>query len=184
MPDAERLTRRWLTDCVLALNLCPFAAPVLQGDGLRIALSPALEAEACLQDFLLELDRIQATTESEVATTLLVFERGLADFDEFLDVLSMAQDLLRQAGLEDLLQIASFHPEYLFEAEDTRSLSHYTNRSPYPTLHLLRQDMMARLLQEFPGSETIPARNIATLEALGSAGVAKLWRPLGLSGPD
>ncbi len=173
--QAEQLTRRWLTDCVLALELCPFAGPVVADSSLRVAVSSAADREQQVQDFLLELDRLQGSSEAEISTTLLVFDTGCRDFHAFLDLLDEANALLETAGLAGLVQLASFHPRYRFEGEPDDALSHYTNRSPFPTLHLLREAMVTRVLASYPDPAAIPVRNIARLESLGIEGVRELW---------
>ncbi len=178
MADAVQLTRRWLTDCVLALELCPFAAPVVRDNSLRIADSTALDAEACLRDFLSELDRIQSHSETEISTTLLVFSAGLGEFEDYLDFVDMAQQLLEKAALEDQFQLASFHPQYQFESESAGALGNYTNRSPLPVLHILREGVMSRVLATYPDPEAIPGRNIERLEAMGNSAVQALWAGL------
>ena len=176
MIEAEQQTRHWLHDCVLALELCPFAAPVVADDSLRIAVSEATDRPGQLQDFLAELDRLQGCDEREISTTLLVYASSAGDFDEFLDLLAQAQSLLEEAGLEGLVQLASFHPDYRFAGEDPEALSHFTNRSPRPTLHLLREAMLTRVLADYPDPEDIPRRNIMRLEAIGRDEVQRLWR--------
>jgi len=173
--DAEQLTRRWLRECVLALELCPFAAPVLKDESLRIAVSAATTAEQQLQDFLVELDLLQGCDERDISTTLLVFDAGPQDFAEFLQLLAQAEGLLQQAGLSGLVQLASFHPHYRFAGEPANSLSHYTNRSPRPMLHLLRESMLTRVLAAYPDPAAIPRRNIARLESMGREAVENLW---------
>jgi hypothetical protein len=176
--DPEELTRRWLQNCVLALDLCPFAAPVLRDRSLRIAVSEALDSRGQLQDFLFELDYLQQRSESEVSTTLLVLSRGPADFENFLGLLEAAQQLLLDAGLEGVVQLAHFHPAYRFAGEDLNDLSHFTNRSPLPVLHLLRESMMTRVLAAYPDPAEIPRRNMETLRELGREGVERLWASL------
>jgi hypothetical protein len=178
LADAAELIRRWLTDCVLALDLCPFAAPVVRDGSLRIAESTAVEADACGRDFLSELDLVQSSTEAEISTTLLVFSAALTDFHEYLDFLDSAQHLLQQAGLEEQFQLASFHPQYQFESEPIGSLGNYTNRSPLPVIHIIRESMMSRVLASYANPEAIPGRNIAHLEAMGERAVQALWAGL------
>lgn len=163
----ERQTRQWLADFVVGLNLCPFARPVLDSPALRIAVCEASESPAIRRAFLSELDRLQSSPESEIATSLLVFSHALRDFDEYLDFLDRAQELLELAGLEGLVQLASFHPQYLFEGEPPESASHYSNRSPWPTIHFIREDMLSRVLGDFPDADAIPARNVMALSDIG-----------------
>ena len=175
---AEQQIRRWLEEFVVGLNLCPFARPVLGSAQLRIAVCEAASDTALQTFFLTELDRLQSTAESEIATSLLVFTGALASFDDYLDFLDHAQELVYLAGLEGVVQLASFHPDYQFEGEAENAASHYSNRSPWPTIHLLREDMLARALMDFPDPEGIPQRNIATLDQLGTAELHKRWEAM------
>lgn len=175
---AEARTRRWLAEFVVGLNLCPFARPLLDSVQLRIAVIGAADLAALQATFLSELDLIQARPEAEIATSLLVFTGALADFDDYLDFLALAQELVGDVGLEGLVQLASFHPDYRFEGEAGDSPSHFSNRSPYPTIHLIREDMLERVLVDFPDPEGIPGRNIATLEELGVEELRRRWKEL------
>lgn len=178
MADPQQLVERWLQDCVLGLELCPFAAPVVREQSLRIAVSEAAQAEQQLQDFLLELDRLQCASEEEISTSLLVFAQGPADFEEFLDLVDQAQGLLEAAELEGIVQIAHFHPRYLFADEPVDGVTHYTNRSPLPIIHLLREAMLSRVLETFPHAEQIPQRNIERLVNMGRQEIEQRWRSL------
>lgn len=163
---------------MLGLELCPFAAPVLRDGSLRIAVSEAADPAARLQAFLGELDALQRSSETEISTTLLVYACGPDDFHDFLALVESADALLLESGLDGLLQLAHFHPRYQFAGEAESSLSHFTNRSPLPTLHLLRESMMTRLLASYPDPESIPVRNTQRLERLGAAAVAAKWAAL------
>jgi hypothetical protein len=183
LTEAERLTRRWLEECVLALGLCPFAAPVLRDTSLRIAVSEASNAADQLRDFVQELELLQRVLETEVSTTLLVFDAGLEDFMQFLERLEQCQAWLEQSGLEGIIQLASFHPHYLFGGEDPQALSHFTNRSPRPTIHLLREELLSKAIERYPDTQAIPANNIALLEEMGAARVMELWQRVGVALP-
>ena len=119
--------------------------------------------------YLQELDLICHSSESEIATSLLVLPAGLEDFDTYLHFIDNANNLLEEQGLAGTIQLASFHPQYQFDDEPEGATSHFTNRSPYPMIHFLREEMMDRVLQEFPNPEEIPLRNIETLEAMNAA---------------
>jgi hypothetical protein len=178
MNDEERHIRRWLEEFVVGLNLCPFARPLLAAPNLRIAVSGETDVRALHRVFLQELDLLQGCAESDIATTLLAFPRALDDFNDYLHFLDDAQALLSQSGLEGLVQLASFHPEYRFAGEAPEAASHYSNRAPYPIIHLLREDMMTRVLEDFPEPQRIPDRNIATLNAIGVDELQQRWRAL------
>lgn len=174
----EHLIRRWLDEFVVGLNLCPFARPLLGAPNLRIAVCDDTDTAALHRAFLRELDLLQQSTEQEIATTLLVFPCALADFDDYLWLLEDAQELLHRAGLEGQVQLASFHPEYRFAGEPPDAASHYSNRAPYPIIHLLREDMLTRVLDDAADPARIPDRNIETLTAIGVAELQRRWRVL------
>jgi hypothetical protein len=174
----EARIRTWLAELVVGLNLCPFARPLLGADNLRIAVCDSADTASARRRFLLELDLLQRSSEQEVATTLLAFPSAFADFETYLDFLDEARALLADAGLEGVVQLASFHPLYQFAGEPPGAASHYSNRSPYPLVHLLREDMLSRVLAEDSDPQEIPARNIATLEGIGVAALEQRWREL------
>jgi len=182
LPGAvEKHVRAWLETFVVGLNLCPFARPyVLPGqltsDSLRIAICSDQTPDVLHRAFLQELDYLQSNSEQDVATTLLVFPNALESFDDYLGFLEGAQALLAPAGLEGLVQLASFHPEYQFEGEPPNAASHYSNRAPYPIIHILREDMLERVLRDYPDPESIPTANIETLEGIGVVELEARWR--------
>jgi hypothetical protein len=178
VPAAERHIRAWLDEFVVGLNLCPFARPLLGATNLRIAICEDSAPEALRRAFLRELDLLQRSTEREVATTLLAFPHALTDFEEYLAFLDQAQQLLEESGLEGLVQLASFHPQYRFEGEGEDAASHYSNRSPYPLIHLLREDMLSRALDDFADPDKIPERNIETLGDIGVEELERRWQAI------
>ncbi|WP_246590087.1 DUF1415 domain-containing protein [Marinobacterium ramblicola] len=182
--QAQNLTRDWVEKMVVGLNLCPFAAPVVRAGTIRYRVSEARDEENFLRDFLQQLSDLVETPEAELSTTLLITPWLLADFDDFLDIVADAEALIEQAGVEDLFQIATFHPGYLFDGVDADDISHWTNRAPYPTLHLIRQDEMSRALASYRDPESIPGRNIKRLRELGRAGLLAQFPPLAAYWPE
>jgi uncharacterized protein len=176
--SVESTVRAWLESFVVGLNLCPFARPLLGADNLRIVSCEQTEAAALQRAFLEELDRLQASSEAAIATTLLAFPQALTGFEEYLDFLDECQQLLVESGLEGVLQLASFHPRYRFEGEDEAGSSHYSNRAPYPIIHFLRESMLTRVLADYPDPEAIPGNNIATLSAIGVTELKRRWQAL------
>ncbi len=168
---AERVRQtlyRWLESFVVGLNLCPFAKPLLRADNLRITVCSESDARGRSHALLHELNELQGSSEEQIATTLLVFTAGLDEFEQFLDFVATAQELLVSAGLEGLIQLASFHPRYQFAGEPAEAASHFSNRAPYPVIHLLRESMLTRVLDAYDQPELIPENNIHTLNSLGS----------------
>jgi hypothetical protein len=166
-------TRQWLDDIVVGLNLCPFAAPVISNNGLYIEVSDADQSEQQLAAVLQQLDKLQQVDASDIETSLLIFSHGLSDFDQYWELVGIANDLLQQVGLEGIIQIASFHPYYQFEEVAEDDVSHYTNRSPYPMLHFIREEQLSRALQSYPDPQQIPQRNIRRLRQLGKKALLK-----------
>jgi len=169
-------TRAWVERVVIGLKLCPFApVPALQGL-IRYAISDAESPAALLKDLATELQRLVATPPEELETTLLIHPQVLQDFQDFNDFLELADELLRMLGLEGEIQIASFHPQYQFAGTEPDDIGNATNRSPYPTLHLLREQSIARAVDSFGDTDSISVANLATLEKLGPAGLESLLR--------
>lgn len=175
---AIEVTGRWLERVVIGLNLCPFARQVVDDGSVRLTVSDAVKDEAVVKAVLMELDALHNSCEEDVATGLLIFSHGLKDFDHYLSVLDQAQQLLEQVGLEGIFQIASFHPDYRFAGVDEGDLGNYTNRSPLPMLHFIREAQLDRVLENYPYPEAIPENNIKTLNALGPEAVRLLYDSL------
>ena len=169
-------TRRWLEAAVIGLNLCPFAKAVHGKGQIRWVLSAARDPEALLADLVRELRWLADADPDAVETTLLVHPNVLADFLDFNDFLDVADAALEELGLEGTLQVASFHPQYQFADSEPGDIANHTNRSPHPTLHLLREASIDKAVAAFPEAEAIYERNIETLRALGGEGWARLWR--------
>ena len=169
-------TREWLEKAVIGLNLCPFAKAVYVKNQVRIVVSAAKHLDILLEDLDRELDFLAAANPDEVDTTLLVHPTLLPDFLDFNDFMQLADAAVEDHELEGILQIASFHPQFQFEGTESDDMGNYTNRAPFPILHLLREASIARAVAAFPEAETIYERNIETLKALGHAGWQALWR--------
>ncbi|WER44944.1 DUF1415 domain-containing protein [Cupriavidus sp. WKF15] len=163
-------TRHWLARAVIGLNLCPFAKSVYVKEQVRYVVSDATQAADLLDELERELKLLAETDTAQVDTTLLIVPEALADFLEFNDFLYFADRLLGSLRLEGTLQIASFHPQYQFEGTEPDDIENYTNRAPYPILHLLREDSIARAAEAYPDAADIYERNMATLRRLGHAG--------------
>ena len=165
--EVERKTLGWVKDFVIGLNLCPFARPLVASDALRVTVCEATDDESVAVTLLDEIERIQKASEAEIATTLVVLTNALQRFDDYLAFLDGAQQLLEEMDLLGVLQLASFHPDYQFAGEPIEAASHFTNRAPFPMIHVLREDMLTRALETYPNPEQIPERNSQKLEDLG-----------------
>lgn len=175
--DAETVvadTRRWLERAVVGLNLCPFAKGVLAKRQVHFAVSAADDPQGLLDDFGRELQALVALDASDRDTTLLMAPHGMDDFLGFNDLVGKAERLVRKRGLEGVVQVASFHPRFVFAGTDEDDITNFTNRAPHPTLHLLREDSIARAVEAFPDPAAIYDTNMQTLEDLGPDGWAAL----------
>ena len=170
--------RAWIECFVVDLNFCPFARPVVSSDALRIVACESASPEAITTLLITELNLLSQSSESDIATSVLVLPEGLEEFDDYLGFLDDAQTVLEEMGLEGEIQLASFHPDYRFEGEPVDAVSHFTNRAPYPLIHLLRETMVTSALENYLNPERIPERNIQTLERLGLAGIERLLHSL------
>jgi len=176
MDDAAalRATRAWVEQAVIGLNLCPFAKAVQTKNLIRYACSDARDTHELLDALRSELQRLADTPMEELETTLLVHPQVLGDFLDYNDFLDEADALLCEMGLHGMLQIASFHPDYQFAGTTADDIENATNRSPHPTLHLLREASIERAVAAFPEPEAIYEANQRTLRALGPKGWAEL----------
>ena len=169
-------TRDWVERIVIGLKLCPFApAPAIKGL-IRYAMSDAETKEALLEDLATELQHLAAAPPEELETTLLIHPRVLQDFYDFNDFLEVADELLRVLELEGEIQIASFHPDYQFAGTESDDIGNETNRSPYPTLHLLREESITRAVDSFGDTSSIHTTNLTTLQQLGRESLQALKR--------
>lgn len=172
-------TRIWLERAVIGLNLCPFAKSVHVKGQVHYAVSRADSAQALLEDLIFELKALASHDPSTRDTTLLIAPDCLTDFLDFNDFLAQADQALCDLELDGVLQIADLHPSYQFAGTTADDITNFTNRSPYPTLHLLREDSIDRAVAAFPEAEMIFEKNMQTMEQLGAEG----WAALGV-GPS
>lgn len=173
-------TRHWLEKAVIGLNLCPFAKAVHVKKQIRYAVSDAENTEDLHLDLVAELEVLQLADSNDIDTTLLIHPKVLTDFLDYNDFLDIADATLAGLGLEGRIQIASFHPQYRFADTLPDDISNYTNRSPYPMLHLLREASIDRAVTAYPDAGEIFNRNIETMRRLGLHG----WNFLDIDAPN
>lgn len=166
----------WLEKVVIGLNLCPFAKPIHVKNQIRYVVSPALERETLLDDLKRELSLFVAAAPEQTESTLLIHPRMLSEFVEYNDFLADCELAIEEMALAGVVQVASFHPQYQFAGTKIDDVTNYTNRSPFPMLHLLREASVTRAVESFPDVESIYKKNMATLKKLGNAGVERLFR--------
>lgn len=168
-------TREWLEKAVIGLNLCPFAKAVHVRGQVRFVVSDATDEEALLADLLHELESLYDADPEVVETTLLIHPWVLGDFLDYNQFLDIADAAVSELELDGEIQVASFHPDYEFADSQSGDIENFSNRSPYPTLHLLRETSIARAVAAFPDAASIYDRNMDTLRKLGHAGWKQLW---------
>ena len=167
-------TKHWLEQVVIGLNFCPFAKPVFDQGKIHYQVSDAQSLECCLEDLIAEAERLDRQAEFE--TTLLIYENGLQGFDDFLDALEIANDLMDEQGYEGVYQLASFHPDYCFADSNENDPANYTNRSPYPMFHLIREKSLEQALAHYPEPEKIPEMNVQLAQELGLEKMQRLLK--------
>lgn len=165
-------TRYWVKSTVIHYNLCPFAGQVFAGDKVGFEVSSATTQEQLLEDCLLAIQQMLATPREELETSLLIHPHVMNDFSDYNDFLGIIDVLLEETELAGIVQVASFHPDYCFADSGENDAANFTNRSPYPMLHLLREDSISEAVEEWSERsldvEQIPVRNIETLRKLGA----------------
>ena len=168
------LTKAWLEKAVIGLNLCPFAKAVYVKQQIRYVVSSARNTDALYEELSTELQHLHQSDPAEIDTTLLILPELLADFLDYNDFLDVADEAIEDLELDGEIQIASFHPDYQFADSEADDIENYTNRSPYPILHLLREASIERAVEAFPEAEEIYEKNMETLRKLGLEGWTNL----------
>lgn len=165
-------TKKWITSVVIGCNFCPFAAREVKRNSIHYQVETSTELNRCLLAFLQECIRLD--NHEAIETTLLIFPNAFKTFGVYLDLLSLAEKAIKKKGYEGIYQVASFHPLYRFADSPDSDAANYTNRSPYPMLHLLREEKIEQALKHYQEPEQIPKRNIQFAREKGLAYMKKL----------
>lgn len=165
--DIKTATQTWLKSIIIEHGICPFAKRELERGSIYFSVNHDTKIEPCLLHLMLECDRLD--TETDIETTLLIYADAFVEFDDYLDFIEIAESLLAEQGYEGIYQLASFHPDYCFQGSAPDDAANYTNRSPYPMLHLLRESSIEQAVAGHPDPENIPQRNIELTRKLGLA---------------
>lgn len=163
--SAIQATSQWIEEVVVGLNFCPFAKKVLVNQQIDFDVIEDETIQRALESLLNKLEQMDA--EPALETSLLIFNQGFGVFEDYLDLHDSASFLIEKGGYSGIYQLASFHPNYVFEGEPVDDASHFTNRSPHPMLHILREESMQRVLEQYPNPEAIPDNNIEVARNLG-----------------
>jgi uncharacterized protein len=173
-PEIIASVKRWLEVAVIGLNFCPFAKAVHVKDQIRYVVSEATTVDALADDLVRKLEGLAESNPEKTDTTLLILPHVLDDFLDFNDFLDIADNIIEELELDSILQVAPFHPQFQFEGTEPDDITNHTNRSPFPILHLLREDSVTRAVEAFPDEMHIAENNMETLRKLGHAG----WKAL------
>ena len=165
-------TQNWLDRFVIEYSICPFARRERLNNSIRYQVLAGFSMQQHLEDLIIEAEHLDSQPDTE--TTLIIFSAAYTEFDDFLDMLAIAEAVLIEQGYEGVYQLASFHPDYCFADADSDDAANYTNRSPYPMLHLIREASIERVLANYPDPEQIPERNIRITRESGAA----FWQKL------
>ena len=166
--------KKWIKDFVIGLNLCPFAKHPFANNLIRYELLEFERSDDFIDSFFVETQLLLEAESSEISTSLIIISSGLEDFLFYLDVLDGCQDLLEKSGLDKHVQLASFHPLYQFEGTVSNDVTNYTNRSPFPLIHILRTDEVEKAIDSYGNTEEIPENNQKLLKRMGIEKVKKL----------
>jgi uncharacterized protein len=161
MPTNQQVidqTKKWITDIVIGCNFCPFAAHVVKQGSIHYQVEKATTFDSAIAAFIKEMTRLD--DDAGVETVFLIFPNSFKEFDDYLDLVALAEKALLKNGYEGIYQVASFHPVHTFADAVKEDAADYTNRSVYPMLHLLREASIDAALQNYKNPEQIPERNI------------------------
>ena len=175
--SAITVTRAWVSDFVVGLNMCPFAAPMLKNERLRIIGDTSTDLAAIESMLLSECQRLAEADPNDHGTTLIVYEQVAEQFFEYLDLVDRLNRLMNKQGWSGIFQLATFHPEYCFEGVSSDDLSHFTNRSPWPMVHLIREDDISRAVDTYADIALVAEKNVETLRKMGALKLRKLLLP-------
>lgn len=165
-------TKKWIVDVVIGCNLCPFAANVVKQQTIFYRVEENAEMDICLDSFVHEMKRLD--NDATIETSFLIFPNAFQKFDDYLDLVALAENRLKRIGYEGVYQVASFHPLYLFANSNENDAANYTNRSIYPMLQLLREESIDKALENYKSPESIPVRNINFAREKGLAYMKRL----------
>ena len=161
MLSAEKIieqTQQWIFDVVIGCNFCLFAAKVVKQQSIHYIVENGITKKEGLQTFIRECTRLDEA--KQIDTTIIIFPHAFEKFEDYLDLVDLAESLLKKEGYEGIYQVASFHPKYRFAGTGENDAANYTNRSVYPMLHLLREESIEKALEKYPDAAGIPERNI------------------------
>lgn len=176
--EAIELTKRWLEKMVIGQNLCPFAKKPYQKKSIRFRVYYKNQLNDLTPFIIDEFQLLQETSISEIETTLIILPNVLADFYQFWDYIGLTEKLIHDLDLNEIFQVASFHPNYQFGGTSPDDIENYTNRSPFPTIHILREESLTKAVDNYPDTEQIPYDNIAKLQELQHDGILNIYKQI------
>jgi hypothetical protein len=178
MPNIIQQTKDWIEQFVIGYNLCPFAMKPFRDDRIRFVHFEEEDVAQLKEQFLVEALKLRDLPATEVETTLIICPNVSSNFETYLDLFEVMLDTLDEFELDEVIQLASFHPDYQFADTDYEAPENFTNRSPYPMIHLLRVDSVARAIETYPDTANIPVNNIARMQQIGSEELIKRYHEI------
>lgn len=175
MANPIEITKNWLRTFVIGMNFCPFAKNPFEADTIRYVLIETTDIQVLGDTLVAELKHLANTPPSQVETTLLIHPNLLDIFDEYLNFLEVTEYLLEDYDLDGIIQIASFHPDYQFDGTTLEDVENFTNRSPFPMLHLLRESSVSWAVDSYADVEKVPSNNVHYLKSIGLSEIKKQW---------
>ena len=172
LPKEINQTQTWLNTVIIEHSICPFAKREFVNNTIHYEIINANKTEEQLEQLIINCENLD--NDDSIETSLLIFPDSLSNFDDYLDFVEIADALMHKQDYEGIYQLASFHPQYCFDGSDENDASNYTNRSPYPMLHILREASLEKVLESYPNPENIPERNIELTRNLGLTAMQKL----------
>ena len=177
IPDDQKIisqTKSWIEKVVIGLNFCPFASREFRRGAIHYNVVNSSDRMEILTQLALEFQRLDEN--ADIETTLIILPGQFPDFNDYLDIIDLCEDLLEEEDHEGTYQIASFHPSYLFAGTTEKDASNFTNRSPYPMIHIIREATITQVYEKYPDTERIPERNIVVANEKGLELMKELWR--------
>ncbi|MEL0636361.1 DUF1415 domain-containing protein [Marinomonas sp. TI.3.20] len=165
-------TIKWVNDFIVGLNICPFAKREMERESVRFVVVRSKKSQVALEELMSEVHWLDEHPETE--TTIIVFPTLFSDFYRYLDFVDLAENIMFEQECEGVYQLATFHPNYCFSGAEPEDVSNYTNRSPYPMLHLLREASVEKAIEFYGDTDAIPERNIDVMEEMGKESLEKI----------
>lgn len=171
-----KTVQNWVEEFIIGYNICPFAKKVFVTLRIKYILNTSTNDEQILQAFLKELQWLSTTDSKEIDTTLFILTNAFLDFEHYLNFIHIIEVMIEQLDYEGVFQVATFHPNYQFEGTQPTDAENFTNRAPFPIIHILREESVEKAIENYPNPEAIPERNIDLMNKMGAEKLNAIFR--------